>query len=149
MTLSAQIVMLKEHMKGGSMLIKLIALGTLVCTSYRAVPEQTKPECTSRNHCRTANNENVSKLGVAVSQDYLDSGLIHYGDCLWIDGVGWRLVNDCLNRRYTHRIDVFVYTYAEEKKFGTRHLKVWLVPRPQNENRQDVNRQTKSHMEIK
>jgi 3D (Asp-Asp-Asp) domain-containing protein len=118
------------------MLIKLIFLGTLVCTSYRAVPAQTKPECVSRNQCRTANNENVSELGVAVSQDYLDSGLIHYGDCLWIDGVGWRLVNDCLNRRYKRRIDVFVYTRKEEQNFGVRKLNVWLVPKPQNENRQ-------------
>lgn len=109
------------------MIVKAILLGTLVATSYRAVPEQTKPECTGRHHCETSDGENVSELGVAVSQEYLNSGLIHYGDCLYISGVGFRLVNDCLNSRYTKRIDVFVYTYAEEKAFGVRHLKVWLI----------------------
>lgn len=109
------------------MIAEMILLGTLTATSYRAVPEQTKPECTSRNHCRTANGENVSELGVAVSQDYLDGGILHYGDCLYVDGVGFRLVNDCLNRRYTKRIDIFVYNYDEEKKFGVRRLKVWVI----------------------
>jgi 3D (Asp-Asp-Asp) domain-containing protein len=111
--------------------IKCVLLGILVATSYRPVPQQTKPECTSRDHCRTANNENVSELGVAVSQDFLDSGVLHYGDCLYIDGLGFRLVNDCLNRRYKKRIDVFVYEKVEEKRFGVRHLKVWLVKPPQ------------------
>jgi 3D (Asp-Asp-Asp) domain-containing protein len=112
------------------MQVHLILLGILTCTSYRPVPEQTKPECTSREHCRTANDDNVSELGVAISQDFLDSGIIHYGDCVYIDGFGYRLVNDCMHRRHKKRVDVFVYTYAEEKKFGVRHLKVWLVQPP-------------------
>lgn len=112
------------------MMTELILLGTLTATSYRAVPEQTKPECTDRHHCETAIGENVSELGVAVSQDYLSSGILHYGDCLYIDGVGFRLVNDCLNRRYKKRIDVFVYTKAEEHAFGIRRLKVWIVRSP-------------------
>jgi len=112
------------------MIIKALLLGTLIATSYRPVPWQTKPECMSRDHCRTANNENVSELGVAVSQDFLDSGVLHYGDCLYIDGVGFRLVNDCLNRRYTKSVDVFVYTQKEERAFGVRHLKVWLITQP-------------------
>ena len=109
------------------MLVKVLLLGILTATSYRPVPAQTKPECTSRDHCRTANNENVSELGVAVSQDFLDSGRLHYGDCLYIDGVGFRVVNDCLNRRYKESVDVFVYTLKEERAFGVRHLKVWLI----------------------
>ncbi len=109
------------------MIIEAILLGTLTATSYRPTPAQTKPECTSRDHCRTANNENVSELGVAVSQDYLRSGILHFGDCLYIDGVGFRLVNDCLNSRYRKRVDVFVYTLAEERRFGVKHLKVYLV----------------------
>lgn len=114
------------------MIIEAILLGTLTATSYRPVVQQTKPECTSRDHCHTANDENVSQLGVAVSQDFLDSGALHYGDCLYIDGVGFRLVNDCLNRRHKRSVDVFVYTLAQEKKFGVRHLKVWLVIKANN-----------------
>lgn len=112
------------------MYIKAIFLGVLMATSYRPVPAQTKPTCLDRHHCETANGENVSELGVAVSQDFLDSGQLHFGDCLYIDGVGFRLVNDCLNYRYKKRIDVFVYTKDEEKAFGVRHVKVWIVCKP-------------------
>jgi 3D (Asp-Asp-Asp) domain-containing protein len=115
------------------MIVKLVLLGTLLATSYRAVPAQTKPECTSRNHCRTATDENVSELGVAISQDFLEDGTIHYGDVVYIDTIGYRIVNDCLNARIRKGVDVFVYTLAEEKKFGVRHLKVWLVERPETE----------------
>lgn len=113
------------------MIVKLVLLGVLQATSYRAVPAQTKPECTGRHHCETAINENVSELGVAVSQDLLDSGKVHYRDVLFIDGVGYRIVNDCLNRRVHNSVDIFVYTYAEEKIFGVRHLKVWVVGSPE------------------
>ena len=113
------------------MIAKLVLLGLLQATSYRPVPVQTKPECTSRNHCRTAIDENVSELGVAVSQDLLASGQVHYRDVLFIDGVGYRIVNDCLNARVHNAVDIFVYTRAEEKAFGVRHLKVWLIQQPE------------------
>jgi len=113
------------------MIVKLILLGYLQATAYRPVPEQTKPECTSRNRCRTAIDENVSELGVAVSQDLLASGQVHYRDVVYIDSVGYRIVNDCLNARIHNAVDVFVYSRAEEKAFGIRHLRVWVVGQPQ------------------
>jgi len=122
------------------MIAELILLGTLQATSYRPVPAQTKKECISREHCRTSIDENVSELGVAVSQDLLASGKVHYRDVLWVDTVGYRIVNDCLNARIHNSIDVFVYTRAEEVKFGVRHLKVWVVAKPQNENRREERR---------
>jgi 3D (Asp-Asp-Asp) domain-containing protein len=115
------------------MIVKLVLLGILQVTSYRPIPAQTKPECTNRNHCRTATDENVSELGIAVSQDLLDSGEVHYGDAVFVEGYGYRLVNDTMARRLTRSCDLFVYTKAEEKKVGVRHLKVWLVGRPQEE----------------
>lgn len=121
------------------MLIKMILLGTLTATSYRPIAAQTKPECTSRDHCRTSINENISELGVAVSQDLLANGQVHYRDVLWIPGVGYRIVFDTMHPRIHNTIDVFVYSAAEEKAFGVRHLKVWLVPQPENKNRQGEN----------
>lgn len=112
------------------MLIEAILLGTLTATSYRPVAAQTKPECTSREHCRTAIDENVSELGVAISQDLLASGAVHYRDVVYIDGIGYRIIDDCLNKRIHRSVDVFVYTRAEEKAFGVRHLKVWLITQP-------------------
>lgn len=112
------------------MIIEAIILGTMTVTSYRAIPAQTKPECTDRHHCETSIGENVSELGIAVSQDLLASGKVHYRDVLLVSGVGPRIVNDCLNSRIHNSVDVFVYTRAEEKAFGVRHLKVWLIRPP-------------------
>jgi 3D (Asp-Asp-Asp) domain-containing protein len=112
------------------MIIEAILLGTLTATSYRAVPEQTKPTCTDRHHCETSIGENVSELGVAVSPDLLASGRVHYRDCLYIDGVGFRTINDTTNKRLHNHVDVFVYEKNEERAFGVRHLKVWLIESP-------------------
>ncbi|HWY35840.1 MAG TPA: hypothetical protein VNX68_14450 [Nitrosopumilaceae archaeon] len=113
------------------MIAKLILLGTLTATSYRAVPEQTKPECTGRHNCETSIGENVSELGVAVSPDLLRSGRVHYRDCLYISGIGFRIVNDTTNSRLHNSVDLFVYEKNEEKAFGVRHLKVWVVGQPE------------------
>src|ERR1700676_1404649 len=109
------------------MIVKVILLGTLLATSYRPVAWQTSPGCTDRQHCVTAIGENVSELGVAVSRDLLQSGEVHYGDLLWIDRVGWRIVNDTMGPKARQAIDVFVYTYKEEKSFGIKHLKVYRI----------------------
>lgn len=113
------------------MMAHLLLLGTMTVTSYRAVPEQTKPECTGRHHCETSIGENVSELGVAVSQDLLRSGKVHYRDVVFVDGVGYRIVNDTTNGRLRNTVDVFVYDKNEEKAFGVRHLKVWVVGQPE------------------
>jgi 3D (Asp-Asp-Asp) domain-containing protein len=109
------------------MLFKAILIGTMTVTSYRAVPAQTKATCTDRHHCETSIGENVSELGVAISPDLLVSGRVQYRDSLYIPGVGFRIVNDTTASRLHNTIDVFVYEKNEERAFGVRHLKVWLV----------------------
>jgi len=116
------------------MLVKLILLGTLTATSYRATPAQTRPECKNNHECTTSIGENVSELGVAISPDLLASGRVHYRDCLYIPGVGFRIVNDTTNRRLHNSVDVFVYEKNEERAFGVRHLKIYLVSIEQGEN---------------
>lgn len=66
-------------------------------------------------------------FGVAVSQDLLKDGTVKYGDVLYIEGVGMRVINDCMHPRHHRRLDVLVFTYAEEKRIGTRRCKVWRV----------------------
>lgn len=114
-------------------MIALLLLGTLQVTSYRPIPAQTKPECVSRDSCRTASDDAPTRYGVAVSQDFLRSGALHYGDVLYIPGFGFRVVNDCMNARYKAAIDLLVYTRAEEKQVGVRHLQVFKVGSPINE----------------
>jgi 3D (Asp-Asp-Asp) domain-containing protein len=115
------------------MIIEAILLGTMTVTSYRATPAQTKPECKSNHECQTSIGENVSELGVAVSPDLLASGRVHYRDVVYIPGVGYRIVFDTTNRRLRNTVDVFVYEKNEEKRFGVRHLKVWLIQSPKTE----------------
>jgi 3D (Asp-Asp-Asp) domain-containing protein len=119
------------------MLIEAVLIGTMTITSYRAVPAQTKITCKNRDSCHTSIDENVNQLGCAVSQDLLASGKIHYYDTLWIDGAGYRIVFDTMHKRIRNSIDVFVYTRDQEVKFGVKHGRVWVVAKPQNENRRE------------
>lgn len=109
------------------MILEAILIGTMTITSYRAVPEQTKPTCTGRHNCETSIGENVSELGVAVSQDLLASGKVRYRDVLFIPSVGARVVNDCTHPRLRNHVDVFVYSKSAERAFGIKHLQVWVI----------------------
>lgn len=110
------------------MIVNLILLGVLQVTSYRPIAAQTKPECVSRDQCRTSIDDGVTRHGIAVSQDLLADGSVRYGDVLVVDGID-RLfvVNDCMGLRARRAIDIMVFTHAEEKRIGTRHLKVWVL----------------------
>lgn len=101
-----------------------ILLGQLTITSYRSVPNQTDD-----TPFYTSIGEHVHPHGVAVSQDLLkkNGGPLDYGDTLYIEGFGFKVINDCMNKRYTNRIDIWVKTYDEEKKINIKSKKVWIV----------------------
>jgi hypothetical protein len=121
------------------MLMTLLLLGTLQVTSYRSVVHQT-----DMSPYITSTGERVHKYGVAVSQDLLCpkafgktklhkrrkcpyiNGL-HYGDWLYVDGHGLRVINDTMNPRHRNHIDLWVSSHKEEKAFGTRQLKVYVM----------------------
>lgn len=109
------------------MIAHLVLLGILTVTSYRPVPGQTKPECTSRFNCTTSIDDGVTKFGVAVSQDLLKNGVVHYGDVLYVPGYGNRIVNDTMNARHKRCIDLMVLTRGEEKAVGTRKIQIYLM----------------------
>ncbi len=96
-------------------------------TAYRPIPEQTKPECVNRHNCETSTGDNVSELGFAASRDLLASGEIKYGDSVYVPGFGYRVCNDSMGPRARRAIDLFVYTKAEEKKVGVRHIEIYKV----------------------
>lgn len=104
------------------MIIKLLLLGSLQVTSYQPIAKQTDSSPTW-----TSIGDRTTKFGVAVSQDLLKSGKVHYGDVLLIEGYGMRVVNDTMNPRHSASVDMLVFTRDEEKMIGTRHLKVWLI----------------------
>lgn len=117
----------------------IVLLGTMTITSYQPVPGQTKPECKDRFHCTTSIDDGITQFGAAVSQDMLRSGTIHYGDALMIEGFGtMRIVNDTMNKRHKRHVDLLVFSYAEEKKVGTQHRRVWVI-HPQGEKKWNSN----------
>lgn len=135
-----------------------IFLGNLTFTSYRSVPDQT-----DSSPFHTSTGERVFNGGAAISQDRLCGACrrlhkrckrpenptkIHYGDCLYLEGIGFKIVNDCMGKtkRYKIRtkngmktlyqkqmnwVDIWVPMYKDEKQFhrtkGIRQYKVWLV----------------------
>lgn len=107
-------------MKELAMIVTL--LGNFTVTSYRSVPEQTddSPFITSIGH-RTHPN------GVAVSQDLLKSGAVRYGDIVYIDGHGFKVVNDTMNPRHRNHVDIWVATKAEESAIGVQKRNVYRV----------------------
>lgn len=115
----------------------LISSFTMV-TAYRPVPEQTKPECRGRYGCTTSIGENVSMLGAAVSQDLLASGKVRYRDVLFIPSVGYRIVNDCTNHRLHNTVDVFVYTWDQEKAITPHRSSVYVIRTPFPEIKEGV-----------
>ena len=111
------------------LLVSALLIGNVVMTSYRSVPAQTKPK-----DCEwTSIGERCNVHGVAVSQDLLtkNGGPLNYGDLVFIEGVGFKFVNDCMAARWKQRIDVWVPTYNDEKKFGVRKGRLWLIRRNQ------------------
>lgn len=105
-----------------NIVLAAVLLGNLTVTSYQPVSKQTDSSPTW-----TSIGDRTTKFGVAVSQDLLKSGKVKYGDILYIPGFGYRVVNDCMHKRMTNHIDLLVFTHAEEKRVGTRHLKVYVV----------------------
>lgn len=101
-----------------------ILLGSLQVTSYRSVPNQT-----DNTPFITATGEHVHSNGVALSRDLLErwGGPVKYGDTVYIDGFGFKVVNDCMNKRHKKHLDIWVKTYQEEKQIGWQRKKVWLI----------------------
>jgi 3D (Asp-Asp-Asp) domain-containing protein len=101
----------------------------MVATSYRSVPEQTKP----KGYEWGASGEKCNVHGIAVSQDLLkkNGGPLEFGDLIYVEGIGYKFVNDVMNARWKMRLDVWVETYDSEKQFDRRYrgkkLKVWVI----------------------
>jgi len=107
-----------------NLIMAAILIGSLQVTAYRSVPQQT-----DSSPFITSIGERVTVRGCAVSQDLLSKtgGPFNYGDLLYIEGVGFRFINDTMHSRNKQHIDLWVLTYQEEKKVGISSKKVWLV----------------------
>lgn len=88
----------------------------IIITSYNNDPSQTDD---SPNV--TATNRGVREGVVAVSYDFINKGLIRYGDLLYIDCFGkWYLVEDTMNKRFTRRVDIFLFDKEKSNKINKK-----------------------------
>lgn len=114
-------------------------MGNFVGTSYRSTPNQTDD---SPNY--TATGEKTCGHGIAVSGDLLRrrGGPLDYGDVVYIEDLGFKVVNDTMNARHKQRFDVWVATYKEEKdfdqKYSKKKLRMWLVKSKEEGDKTDV-----------
>lgn len=68
---------------------------------------------------RTASGA-VPKAGVTIAAPRS----IPFGTRLYVEGLGWRVVQDRLARRYDNRIDVFVNNHQTALTFGKQRKQV-------------------------
>lgn len=115
-----------EYMK--ELLFIGVLLGNMTVTSYRSVPEQT-----DSTPFITASGEHVHPHGVALSRDLLKrwGGPVSYGDFVYIEGYGLKVVNDTMHPRHRNHVDIWVKTYDEEKAIGWKQGRVWIVKMPE------------------
>lgn len=133
-----------------SLILIATLIGNLTVTSYRPVKEQT-----DNSPFYTSTKEHVRAGGCAASRDLLCGACrklhrrcqhpeyakkLHYGDWLYIGQHGYRQVNDVMGAYTTQRvkgkkvripinnqIDIFVWTYDQEKKINVQKLNVFKV----------------------
>ena len=112
-----------------TLLLSTVLLGHLQVTSYRSLEVQT-----DSTPFITASGDHVHSAGVALSRDLLKrwGGQVGYGDIVYIEGFGFKVVNDTMNSRYKKAIDIWVKTYNKEKAIGIQRQKVWLIKEDYN-----------------
>lgn len=52
---------------------------------------------------------------------------VHYGDVFLVPGYGYRIVNDCMNKRHKKSIDLWVATKREEAQIKPGKKRIYWV----------------------
>jgi len=63
---------------------------------------------------------------IAVSRDLFNQGWV-FGRKVRIEGLGIFEINDLMNKRYTQRIDIFMWDEDRAKEFGRKNIKAALL----------------------
>ncbi|WP_147819750.1 3D domain-containing protein [Salidesulfovibrio onnuriiensis] len=90
-------------------------------TAYNPVAEQ----CDS-DPLIAASMRKVREGTVAVSRDLFDQGWV-FGKKVRIEGLGIFEINDLMNKRFTKRVDVFMWDEGRARRFGKRTIKAALL----------------------
>lgn len=78
-----------------------------------------KEECNNDPHVTASGRP--SRVGMlAISRDLRDELGIHFGQTVWLKGLGQFKVCDLMNARFKRRVDILHATAEAAKKFGSR-----------------------------
>lgn len=94
---------------------------TVTVTAYNPVEEQTDSD-----PLIAASMRKVREGTVAVSRDLFDQGWV-FGKKIRIEGVGIFEINDLMNKRYSKRIDIFMWDENQARSFGKRDIRAALL----------------------
>jgi len=112
----------------GLKLLMMMYIATVTPTAYQPIPSQT-----DATPLIAANGKTVHSDGVAVSRDLHKrwGGPLDFGDAIYIEGIGVKIVNDVMHTRHVKAVDILVWNDAQEKKFWEqwkgKKVKVWKL----------------------
>jgi 3D (Asp-Asp-Asp) domain-containing protein len=112
-----QIADLKQEIRRTGFAARMVAV-----TAYNPVKEQCDDD-----PLVTASNNRVRPGIVAVSQDLFEQGW-RFGRQVYIEGHGVFTIDDKMGPRARNRMDVLLFSKRKAKEFGTKSLRVMLLP---------------------
>ncbi|MBG0791515.1 MAG: 3D domain-containing protein [Desulfovibrionaceae bacterium] len=94
---------------------------TVTVTAYNPTTDQ----CDS-DPLIAASMRKVRSGTIAVSRDLFDQGWV-FGRKVRIEGYGIFEINDLMNKRFTQRIDIFMWDETQAKQFGAKNVRAALL----------------------
>lgn len=83
--------------------------------------------CHCSKCCGKSGQPTASGLMPQAWRTIAASRSLPFGTMMMIPNVGWRKVEDRLAKKYDSRVDVFMNSHKEAKKFGIRKEKVQII----------------------
>lgn len=113
----------KELVEEARMLQKAVStpVREVTVTAYNPHADQT-----DEDPLIAASMRKVRSGTIAVSRDLFNQGWV-FGRKVRIEGLGIFEINDLMNKRYTRRIDIFMWDEGDAKRFGKKHTKAALL----------------------
>ncbi|NDV18095.1 hypothetical protein GO013_01515 [Pseudodesulfovibrio sp. JC047] len=94
---------------------------TVTVTAYNPTTEQCDAD-----PLIAASMRKVRSGTIAVSRDLFDQGWV-FGRKVRIEGYGIFEINDLMNKRFTQRIDIFMWDEGQARQFGKKNIKAALL----------------------
>lgn len=109
-----------------SLRMKLLVMLLMTCAIAQAEIYEVTAYCGCAKCCGKAGQPTASGKMPVQGVTVAAPRAIKLGTKVLIEGVGERIVQDRLAKRYDHRIDVFFNSHKEALKFGKRKLNVTI-----------------------